>query len=116
MLTFSFSDTTLLHSTLAMFLTFFHPRLILAETASCIPHPDLKISPRYKNFAIFFIASPFCVTYSSTSVGPLSIKSENQHIKITVYCNYKIIETKVGSVEFKPPLLDCFFFLCLAVR
>ena len=64
MLSFSFSDTTLLLSTLAMSINFFYLHLILAITTSCTCHPKLKIYLRYKNFAIFFIVLAFSVTFS----------------------------------------------------
>ena len=64
MLPFSFSDTTLLLSTLAMSINFFYSHLILAITTSCTRHPELKTFIRYENFATFSIVSTFSVTFS----------------------------------------------------
>ena len=75
MLLLSFSDTTLLLSTFAMSLNFFHLHLLLTVTAFCTPHPERKTSPKYKNFTTFSMASPSSFTFSSTLV--LTVKPES---------------------------------------
>ena len=77
----SFNDRTFLHSTLAISLKFFYPHFI---TASCTFLPELRTSPRYKNFAAFSVTSPSSFTFLSTLV--LSVKPEHFfHTKSTYY-------------------------------
>ena len=71
----SFRDTTFLHSTLAIFLNFFHPDLIFTVTAFCTPPPKLRISSKYENLITFSITSPSRVT--SPSLLALPVKPEH---------------------------------------